>query len=607
VRAHDRAPGKSSLRARLILGFAAVVVALGVMNIVTYLFMKRSYDALGSMMDSTILMSQIEETSSTLYEHASKYYTMRSDDDKDAALKILDENLGRVKSLRAYIADKSGVKELDGLAGRLDECKGFFAALVESVSGRLGAERINSDLGKIENYQGDISSRVKFLSSERLTMYKILMIKARRDDARTVAILAAVIAAVCLFSGVLALALVSRLLRPLDGVSRTLKEIAGGQGDLTRRIPVASRDEIGSLASAFNLFSSSLEGIVINVYGSADRLSGIGDRLAQGMGETSAAIEEIAANVDSISRLIVSQSAGVEETQATVTSIGRVVEGLRARIEEQAAALTESSASISSMIEAIGSVASMVDRLSEASRKLLKVSDDGRAKLSAVNDYVKEIASQSQGLLETNMVIAEIASQTDLLAMNASIEAAHAGEAGRGFSVVAEEIRKLAERSSEQAVATEGDLQSIKASIDLVVEAAKDADASFSQIFDEIRDFGDIERQVSDAVAEEKSGSAEVLATLGSIDSVTQAVREGSDEVERGSGAIGDAMRELARVTVEIRDGMAEISRGAADINAAVAAVKGLSGENRETVEVLRAQVGRFKTRESGEEEPRPL
>jgi methyl-accepting chemotaxis protein len=91
-----------------------------------------------------------------------------------------------------------------------------------------------------------------------------------------------------------------------------------------------------------------------------------------------------------------------------------------------------------------------------------------------------------------------------------------------------------------------------------------------------------------------------VLSTLGSIDSVTQAVREGSDEVERGSGAIGDAMLELARVTVEIRDGMAEISRGAADINAAVASVKGLSADNSDSVEVLRAQVGRFRTRESG-------
>jgi len=595
----SKASGKSSLRARLLFGFAMIVIALGGMNVVTYAFMKNSYDSLGAMMEATILMSQIDETSLTLYEHASKYYTMRSDDDKDAALKIIDENAGRVKSLRAYIVDKDGAKQLDALAGRLDECKGLFAALVESVSGSLGADSINAELNKIENVQGDISSRVKFLSSERLTMYKILMIKARRDDARTVALLAAVIAAVCVFSAALALALVSRLLRPLVGVSRTLKEIAGGEGDLTRRIPVASKDEIGSLASAFNLFSNSLEDIVIGVHGSADRLSGIGDRLAQGMGETSAGVEEIAANVDSISRLIVSQSSGVEETQATVAAIGRVVGGLRARIEEQAAALTESSASISLMINTIGAVAAMVERLSEASRKLLRVSDDGRTKLSAVNDYVKQIADQSQGLIETNQVIADIASQTDLLAMNAAIEAAHAGEAGRGFAVVAEEIRKLAERSSEQAVSTEADLQSIKASIDLVVGAAKDADESFSFVFDEIRQLGDIEREVSDAVAEEKAGSAEVLSTLGSIDSVTQAVRDGSDEVERGSGAIGDAMRDLSRVTVEIHDGMAEISRGASDINSAVAAVKGLSVENRETVEALRAQVGRFKTRDS--------
>jgi methyl-accepting chemotaxis protein len=424
------------------------------------------------------------------------------------------------------------------------------------------------------------------------------MIKMRRDDARTFSLLVAVIAALALVAAAASLLFVRRLIRPLSVVTSTLKTIAEGGGDLTDKIDVSSRDEIGELAASFNSFSDSLEDIVIGVHRSADRLFGLGDSIAAGMAEASSAVEEIAANVESIGRLILSQSAGVEETQATVSSISRVGAELRSKVGEQATALSQSSASIAQMVASIGSVAGMVERLSASLQNLLAVSDDGRSKLAAVNDQVASISSQSESLLETNDVIASIASQTNLLAMNAAIEAAHAGDAGRGFAVVADEIRKLAESSTEQSKATQRELQSIKSSIDLVVESARDADSSFSAVFGEIKLLGDLERAVSGAVAEERVGSAEVLESLGSIDSVTKAVRSGADEVEACSEAIKEAMGDLIRITMEIRSGMAEISRGASDINKSVASIASLSGDNRDTIESLRSEVGRFKTRE---------
>jgi methyl-accepting chemotaxis protein len=590
-----------SLRVKLFFGFVVIIFCLGAMNLVTYGVMRSTNVAIETMMDTTVVLGQIEATSGTINDHANKSYTMQSEDDRDSVFKIISENIARIGVLKGRIADKSGVKQLAALEGRFSQDKELMTELQESVSKKLGVDKITANLKSIENIQMDIASKIGFLRNERLEQYSLLMVKMKRDNDKILIILFAAIAALGAASAVWSFFLTTILVkRPLAGVTATLQDIARGGGDLTKKISVVSRDEIGSLASAFNLFSDSLEDIVIAVHGSADSLAGVSEKLEAGMVETSAAVEEIAANAESIGRLIISQAAGVEETQASVASILRVVGELRGRIEEQAAAIRQSSASVSEMVSTIGSVAGMEEKLSETSKKLLAVSDDGRSKLSAVHDRVRVISEQSEGLVETNQVIAGIASQTNLLAMNAAIEAAHAGDSGRGFAVVADEIRKLAERSSEQAQATEGELKSIKASIDEVVVSSREADESFSMIFDEIRTLGELEREVNGAVAEERIGSSEVLKALGQIDEATQSVRLGSDEVERGSEAIGDAMRELSQITVEIRGGMAEISSGASDINAAVATVQSLSGSNRETIEALRGQVGRFKASEPG-------
>jgi methyl-accepting chemotaxis protein len=587
----------ASMRAKLLAGFALIVACLGGINFYTFATLRGSYNELAGMLNTLTMISEARSTLGTLGDHANKYVTMKSDDDKDAAVRLVADNVGRVAALKRVITDKDGAKQLDAIAGRLEEAKKSLAELQDSVEKGLGTKDVNAKLDSIDRIQGDLASRLDFLSDERNVMYKLLMIKMQRQNSSEFLILLGVIAVVCLGACAFSLLLVRRLLDPLASVTGTLKGIAEGKGDLTKRLEVRSGDEIGALSSAFNSFSDSLESIVVTIRGSTNRLAGLGDSLADGMTETSSSVEEIAANVSSIERSILSQAAGVEETQATVTSIARIAEDLRSRIEEQATALGQSSASISQMIATIASIAGMVGKLSQSFLKLLSVSDEGRSKLIEVNNRVKSIAEQSEGLVETNQVIASIASQTNLLAMNAAIEAAHAGDAGRGFAVVADEIRKLAEVSAQQSKTTQAELKTIKLSIDAVVNSAREADRSFSEVFGEIKLLSELERTVSGAVDEEKSGSSEVLEALASIDAVTKVVRSGADELERSSGAIRDAMSDLANVTSAIRDGIAEISRGSSDINGAVVSIESMSRENRETIASLASELDRFKTR----------
>jgi methyl-accepting chemotaxis protein len=383
--------------------------------------------------------------------------------------------------------------------------------------------------------------------------------------------------------------------KPLVNVAMTLKDISEGEGDLTKAVAIHSKDEIGDLARYFNETLRKIRNLVVTIKDQSVSLFNIGNELASNMTETAAAINEITANIQSIKSRMLNQSASVTETNATMEQITVNIDKLNEHVDRQSISVAQSSSAIEEMLANIQSVTQTLVKNSDNVKELIESSEAGRAGLQEVAADIQEIARESEGLLEINAVMENIASQTNLLSMNAAIEAAHAGEAGKGFAVVADEIRKLAENSGEQSKTISTVLKKIKDSIDTITKSTDNVLNKFEAIDNGVRIVSDQEEHIRNAMEEQSAGSKQILEAIGSLNDATQLVKGSSAEMLEGSKQVIQESKNLESATQEITNGMNEMAAGADQINVAVTRVNSISGENKGSIDVLVREVSKFR------------
>ncbi|MCL2276478.1 MAG: methyl-accepting chemotaxis protein [Treponema sp.] len=387
----------------------------------------------------------------------------------------------------------------------------------------------------------------------------------------------------------------TRKFKPIKIMIGEFKDIAEGEGDLTRSVSVTSKNEIGELAFYFNLTLDKIKNLVINIKKEADILLNIGNELSANMNETAVSVNEITANVESIKSQIIKQSASVSETHATMEDLTFNIHNLDEHVDNQNNHITQASASIEEMVANTRSVTDTLIKNSANVHTLQNASEVGRTGLSEVSQDIQEIARESEGLLEINSVMNNIAAQTNLLSMNAAIEAAHAGEAGRGFAVVADEIRKLAENSSKQSKTTGTVLKKIKGSIDKITISTQNVLERFKAIDTSIKVVADQEEVIRKAMEEQEIGSKQILEGIGQVNEITQNVRNDSNEMLNSAKEVIRESTSLEKATQEITKGINETAGETQDINKAVRNVNEISIRNREGIDVLIKEVSRFK------------
>ena len=371
--------------------------------------------------------------------------------------------------------------------------------------------------------------------------------------------------------------------------------LAMQEKDLTIRSNIKKNNEIGRISSTLDEMMVVFDSLIGDIRNTSNSVEDSNQDLIASIEESVAAVREMVASIESVNSSLDKQR---ELTSANVEAVNQQKEQtvkITALVQEQSEAVSESSANVEEMAESINTVNASAAKAGEIGRELSQMANSGWDKIEASMQANEEISRTAELVQESVVGITTIASTTNLLSMNAAIEAAHAGEAGKGFAVVADEINKLAANSAEEATKINKIMAETMMYIQKGSELSLSAGNAFKEILSDIQKTVEIILNIAAAMDEQSTSAADILASMNRLVDLTTNIKNITIGEEKNAEGIMQSIMSLEQLSLEIYNASNEQKTGGEELLSALDLLQDVSLRNKESVDHLNSKVGEFK------------